>query len=155
MVDPGFDAHNVLTLEMSLADPRFDKTAAVAQLIRNAERRVGNIPGVQALAYTDSLPLDPGANASAFIIEGRPIPKDRQNYGANYRDVSAGYFDVFKIPLLRGRMFTERDDGGAPRVVLINESMAKHFWPRSDPVGERITIDTGPYGKTLRGRLSA
>ncbi|MBV8573923.1 MAG: ABC transporter permease, partial [Acetobacteraceae bacterium] len=143
-VNPGFDAHNVLTLEMSLADPRFDKTAAVAELIRNAERRLENIPGVQALAYTDSLPLDPAGNASAFIIEGRPLPRDRQNYGVDFHDVSTRYFEVFKIPLLRGRMFTERDDGGAPRVVLINESMAKHFWPNGDPVGERITMDMGP-----------
>jgi predicted permease len=146
-VDPGFDAHNVLTLEMSLAEARFDKTLAVAQLIRNAQRRVERIPGVQALAYTDSLPLEPSPNASGFHIEGRPLPKDRQNYGAQFRDVSTRYFEVFRIPLLRGRTFTERDDGGAPGVVLINETMAKRFWPKSDPLGEQITQDLGPAYK--------
>jgi putative ABC transport system permease protein len=146
-VDPGFDAHNVLTLEMSLAEPRFDKTAAVAQLVSNAQLRVESIPGVQALALTDSLPLDPTANGSAFIIEGRPLLKDRIHGAADLRDVSTRYFDVFRIPLLRGRMFTERDGGRAPGVVLINETLAKQFWPKGDPVGERISLDMGPTYK--------
>jgi predicted permease len=146
-VDPGFDAHNVLTLEMSLAEPRFDKTAAVALLVRNAQQRVESLPGVKALALTDSLPLDPSLNGSAFIIEGRPLQKDRYNYAADLRDVSSRYFEVFRIPLLRGRMFTERDDGRAPGVALVNETMAKQFWPKGDPVGERITIDMGPAYK--------
>jgi predicted permease len=146
-VDPGFDAHNVLTLEMSLAEPRFDKTLAVAQLVRNARDRVESIPGVEALSITDSLPLDPSPNASAFIIEGRPLGKDRYHGGTDIRDVSTRYFEVFRIPLLRGRMFTERDDGRAPGVVLINETMAKQFWPKGDAVGERITLDMGPTYK--------
>ena len=146
-VDPGFDAHNVLTMEMSLAEPRFGKTAAVAQLVRNARRRVESIPGVQALALTDSLPLDPSANAAAFIIEGRPHTKNRFEWGADVRDVSPRYFEVFRIPLLRGRMFTERDDGRGLGVVLINETTAKRFWPNSDPLGARITFDMGPVYK--------
>jgi putative ABC transport system permease protein len=142
-VDPGVDAHNVLTIEMSLAGRRFEKTAAVAQLVREAKRRVESIPGVEALAATAiSLPLE-GYVDGPFEVEGRP-PKDGQSrYSAYNCVVSPRYFEVFRIPLLRGRVFTERDDTGAPGVVLINEAAARQFWPKSDPVGERIFVNKG------------
>ena len=142
-VDPGFDRHNVLTLEMSLAEPRFQKTIAIAQLVRDAERRVGSIPGAQALAITSSLPLEPDPWWDPVIVEGRPLTNDQYHGWALVRAVSARYFEVFRIPLRRGRMFTERDDGRAPGVVLINEAMARQFWPKGDPVGERITRNKG------------
>jgi predicted permease len=142
-VDPGFDRHNVLTLEMSLAEPRFNKTLAVAQLVRDAQRRVESIPGIEALAITNSLPLEPSPRYDPVIIEGRPQTSDRYHGWALVRFVSAPYFEVFRIPLRRGRMFTQRDDGRAPGVVLINEAMAKQFWPKGDPVAERITINKG------------
>jgi len=142
-VDPGFDAHNVLTLEMSLAEPRFAKTLATAKLVRDTERRVESIPGVEAIAFTTSLPLDMQSIWDPIVIEGRPLANDRYHGWAASRDVSAHYFEVFRIPLRRGRMFTERDDARAPGVALINEAMARQFWPKSDPVGQRITLDKG------------
>ncbi len=145
LVDPGFDGHNVLSLGMSLAGTRFQKTAAVAQLVREAEQRVESLSGVTALATTSSVPLEPNFFLP-FTIEGRPLANDRYHGGADYRYVSPRYFEVFRIPLRRGRMFTERDDGRAPGVVLINEAMARQFWPKGDPLGERITIgkNVGP-----------
>jgi putative ABC transport system permease protein len=142
-VDPGFDGHNVLTLEMSLAEPRFEKTTAVAQLVRDAERRAESVPGVEALAITDSLPLEPNPWYAPIVIEGRPLTNSRYHGWADVRVVSARYFEVFRIPLRRGRMFTERDDGRAPGIALINEVMAMQLWPNSDPVGERITVNKG------------
>jgi putative ABC transport system permease protein len=141
-VDPGFDAHDVLAMEMSLAETRFAKTTAIADLLRNAEQRVSSIPGVAALATTNTLPLEPWGFLP-FTIEGRPLTDGPYHGGANWRNVSPGYFDVFRIPLRRGRMFTDRDDYRAPGVVLVNEAMAKQFWPHSDPVGERIEIGKG------------
>jgi putative ABC transport system permease protein len=142
-VDPGFDAHNVLTLEMSLAaEPRLATTAAVAQLVRDAERRVESLPGVEALTATISLPLD-GNGFLGFTIEGHPFNGDQQEEVAAYRQVSWRYFEVFRISLLRGRMFTDRDDAKATPVVLINDAMAKQFWPRGDPLDQRITIGKG------------
>jgi len=147
-VDPGFEAHNVLTFEMSLNQARFDQTVAVARLLRDAQRRVEGIPGVEALAATRSLPLDPNPDYAPVIIEGRPPTKDRYQDWAASRDVSAPYFEVFRVPLLRGRLFTERDDERAPRVVVINETMAKAFWPTDSlgraPLGERITLYEEP-----------
>jgi predicted permease len=140
-VNPGFDAHNVLTMEMSLNEARFAKTAAVAQLVRDAQQRVESIPGVETLAATAiSLPLE-GAGFLGFIIEGRPLTSDRIHGGSGLSIVSWHYFEAFKIPLRRGRMLTERDDSSAGPVMLINEAMARQFWPKGDPIGERIRLD--------------
>jgi putative ABC transport system permease protein len=141
-VDPGFDAHNVLTMEMSLNGARFEKAAGVTQLVRDAQRRIESLPGVTAFASTCCLPLE-GGFGLPFEIEGRP-PSDPSNApGAGWRTISPSYFDVFRIPLLRGRLFTDRDDAAAGRVVVINEGLAKQFWPKGDAVGQRILIGKG------------
>jgi predicted permease len=141
-VDPGFDAHNVLTMEMSLTGARFEKAAGVNQLVRDARRRIESLPGVTAFASTCCLPLE-GGFGLPFEIEGRP-PADPNNApGAGWRTISPGYFDVFRIPLLHGRHFTDRDDAAAGRVVVINEGLAKQYWPNGDAVGQRILIGKG------------
>jgi putative ABC transport system permease protein len=142
-VNPGFDAHNVLTMQMSLTGKRFETAAGVNQLVREAERRVGSLPGVISFASTCFLPLE-GGFGLPFTIEGRPLPEGQPFHGGgSWRTVSPRYFEVFRIPLLRGRMFTDRDDGGGAPVVLINEGLAKQFWEKSDAVGQRITIGKG------------
>jgi predicted permease len=130
-------------MEMSLAETRFGKTIAVAQLARDAERRVESLPGVEALAATSSFPLDPQILYTPLIVEGRPLGKDQYHGWPDLRIVSARYFQIFRIPLRQGRMFTERDDGRAPGVVLVNETMARQLWPKGNPVGERITLFKG------------
>jgi putative ABC transport system permease protein len=141
-VNPGFDTHNVLTMEMSLTAARYETTAGVNQLVREAERRVTNLPGVSSLASTCCLPLE-GGFGLPFTIEGRPLTNSPFHGGASWRTVSPRYFEVFRIPLVRGRMFTDRDEVGGAPVVLINESLAKQFWQNSDPIGQRITIGKG------------
>jgi predicted permease len=141
-VDPGFDARNVLTMQMSLTGTRFNKAAGVNQLVREVQRHVESLPGVTALASTCCLPLE-GGFGLPLTIEGRPLTDGPFHGGASWHPVSPRYFQVFKIPLVRGRMFTDRDDGGAVPVVLINEGLAKQFWPNSDAVGQRITIGKG------------
>ena len=144
-VQPGFDRHNILTMNMSLNDSRYQKTAGVALLVHDGIERIESLPGVESAATTCSLPLEPSFGLG-FTIEGRPETDIQNRPGGGWRSVSANYFSVFRIPILRGRSFTERDDAGATPVVLINEAMAKQFWPKGDPVGERITIgkDAGP-----------
>jgi putative ABC transport system permease protein len=144
-VNPGFDAHNVLTLEMSLTGDRFQKTGGVAQLSRDGRERLNAIPGVEASATTCCLPLE-GGFGLPFSIVGRPPAKKGQDPGAGWMNASPGYFSVFKIPILRGRDFTEKDTTAAPGVVLINEAMAKKFWPKEDPVGQQMIIgkEVGP-----------
>lgn len=141
-VDPGFDSHNVLTMQMSLSGDRFKNTSAVDQFVRNARERINTLPGVTASASTCCLPLE-GGFGLPFIVLGRPLGNGPATGGAGWMNVSPGYFDVFKIPILRGRAFTERDDQGAPGVVIINEAMAKSFWPKQDPIGQQIIIGKG------------
>jgi putative ABC transport system permease protein len=141
-VNPGFSTHNVLTMNMSLTGPRFEKTAGVAQMVENARRRVESLPGVAAIGTTCCLPLE-GGFGLPFTIEGRPLTNGPFHGGAGYRTVSPGYFDAFQIPLIRGRTFTIHDDGGAAGVVLVSENMAKQFWPKGDAVGASITIGKG------------
>jgi putative ABC transport system permease protein len=141
-VNPGFSSDKILTMEMSLTGTRFDTSAAVNQLVRDSQRRVESLPGVVAFASTCCLPLE-GGFGLPFIIEGRPLTDGPAHGGAGYRPLSPRYFDVFKIPLLRGRMFTDHDEGGSELVVLINEGMAKKYWQNVNPVGQRITIGKG------------
>jgi putative ABC transport system permease protein len=141
-VNPGFDAHNVLTLEMSLTGDRFQKTAGVAQLSRDGRERLNAIPGVEASASTCCLPLE-GGFGLPFHVVGRPPAKDGQDPGAGWMNASPGYFSAFKIPILRGRDLADSDTAAAPGVVLINQAMAKQFWPKEDPVGQQMIIGKG------------
>ena len=142
-VNPGFDPRNVLTLEMSLTGDQFKKTAGVAQVAYDGRERVNAIPGVEVSAFTCCLPLEGGYGLPFNIIGRAPDGKSPWNGGAGWLSVSPGYFSVFRIPILRGRDFTEQDTGSAPGVVLINETMKKKYWPKGDPVGQQLLIGKG------------
>jgi putative ABC transport system permease protein len=142
-VDPGFDPHHVLTAEMSLTGPRFEKTAGVVQMVREAQQRVGSVPGVVAVSASIAFPLV-GQPNFPFNIIGRPLTGKSPWTGlADWDSVSPEFFKVFRIPLLRGRMFTDRDDASAPQVVIIDEAMARKYWPESNPLGKQILIGKG------------
>ncbi len=141
-VNPGFDAHNVLIMDMSLTGARFEKSVAVAQVAREAQRRIENMPGVEAVSTTCCLPLEGGLGLP-FHIEGRAASDAQNPPGASWGTISPHYFEAFHIPLLRGRLFTDNDDASAERVVVINEALAKQYWPNENPVGQRITIGAG------------
>jgi predicted permease len=140
-VDPGFDTKHVLTMRMSLSGPRFQKTAAVAQVVRDGLERLRAVPGVEEASATCCVPLE-GGYGLPFRIVGRPAEGPFHGGGA-WRTVSPGYFEVFKIPVKRGRPFNDRDDRRAPAVVIINEAMAQKFWPKSDPLNDRLVIGRG------------
>jgi putative ABC transport system permease protein len=142
-VDPGFDARNVLTMRMSFTGPRFEKSESVEQVIRDGVERLRNVPGVVAASATCCVPLE-GGYGLPFTIVGRPAPAQGPYHGGGqWMTASPGYFDVFKIPVKRGRAFTDRDNSVGPRVVVINEAMAKQYWPARDPVGEQLVIGRG------------
>jgi predicted permease len=140
-VNPGFVPHNVLTMQMSLTAPQYLKTAGVDQIVRAGVERVRAVPGVERVATSCCLPLD-GGFGLGFVIVGRPL-EGPEHGGGGWVPVSPGYFDVFKIPLLRGRDFTNRDAGGAGGVVIINQAMARQFWPQGDPLSDQLTIGRG------------
>ena len=139
-VNPGFDARNILTMRMSLTGPQFAKPAGVTQLVHEGVRRIQGLPGVEVAGTSCCVPLT-GGFGLPFQIPGRPSGPTAQG-GAGWTMVSAGYFETFKIPVLRGRSYREQDDGGPP-VVIINEELAKKFWPKGDPLNDRMVIGHG------------
>jgi predicted permease len=144
-VDPGFDTQNVLTLRMSLKGARFERAEAVEQLVRNGVERLQSVPGVVVASATCCVPLR-GGYGLPFRIIGRPLPSDAQgpfHGGGGWMTVSPGYFEVFKIPVKRGRTFNVRDTAASTPVVIINEAMAKQFWPKGDPLNDRLLIGKG------------
>ncbi len=141
-VDPGFTTHNVLTMTMSVSGDRFQTTAPVAQLVREGQDRVQALPGVVAAGVSNCLPLASGFGM-VFDILGRPKGNTPFTGGAGFFSISSGYFLSLEIPLLRGRVFTERDDASAPGVVVISQAMARQYWPKGDPLKDRIQIGAG------------
>jgi predicted permease len=129
-------------MRMSLSGARFEKTSAVAQVIREGTERVNTLPGVEVAGAACCVPLQGGLGLP-FTIEGRSLTQGPFHGGGGFMPISATYFSAFRIPVLRGRAFTDRDDGGAPGVVIINQTMAKQFWPDGDPLMDRITIAKG------------
>jgi predicted permease len=144
-VDPGFDTHNVLTMRMSLKGAKFDRSDAVEQLVHNGVDRLKAIPGVVDASATCCVPLQ-GGYGLPFRILGRPLASDSQgpfHGGAGWSTVSPGYFEVFNIPVKRGRTFNDRDTAASTKVVIINEAMAKQYWPKQDPLSDKLLIGKG------------
>ena len=142
-VDAGFNPDRVLAFETSLAGIKYSKTEQVELMTREAVRRIETVPGVVAAAIVPFLPLE-GGFGLGFDIPGRPLPPGQQSTGgAGWMYVSEQYFRALEIPLRRGRLFTERDTKNSPPVVIVNEAFAKKYWPKGNPIGERIEIGKG------------
>jgi predicted permease len=142
-VNPGFDTTNVLTMRMSLAGQKYLRSAAVEQVVRDGVDRLRAIPGVEMASAACCIPLD-GGYGLPFLVVGRPLDAgSRFHGGGGWIHVSPGYFELFKIPAVRGRTFTDRDGAGGPPVALVNQAMARQFWPKGDPLNDRILIGKG------------
>jgi predicted permease len=142
-VAPGFDPHNVLTMNMSFTGDRFSTSAAVDQAVRDGIDRVRTVPGVQLVSATCCVPLQ-GGFGLPFKIVGRPLEDNSPFHGGGSWMTSwPGYFEVFKIPVISGRTFKETDNASAPPVVIINEAMAKQYWKTGNPLNDRLVIGKG------------
>ncbi|MFN7921677.1 MAG: ABC transporter permease [Bryobacteraceae bacterium] len=142
-VKPGYDAHNVLTMRMSLAGPRYEKSAALEQLVRSGLERLNRIPGVEMASASCCIPLE-GGYGLPFRIMGRALEGNAPYHGGGgWQTPSPGFFEVFKIPVIQGRTFTDRDSSTGPPVVIINQAMAKQYWPKGDPLQDQILIGKG------------
>jgi len=141
-VNTGFDAHNVLTMEMSLNGDKFSKTAVVAQLSRDGRERLNRIPGVESSTFSCCLPVQ-GQFGLPFAIIGRPVDPSKGQQGAGWMHASADYYKTFKIPVKRGREFNVSDTASSPHVVIINDAFAKQFFPNENPVGQQIAVAKG------------
>ncbi len=143
-VHPGFDPHNVITLQTSLSGGRYDSTEKVANMIRQVTDHIEALPGVRGAAATVTVPVDSVGLDLPLNIEGRPPAKgDLYNGDELWRCGSPHYFSALSVPLLKGRVFDQRDTGHSARVAIVNEMFAKKYWPKGDPIGQRITIAKG------------
>jgi predicted permease len=139
-VSLGFDPSNLLTMQISLAGPAYSNPNKLDLLARNFAERAERIPGVESAALANSLPLW-GHQDMIFDIPGRPPLKDfKFTADVQWRFVSAHYFDVLKIPLLSGRLLQEKEPSST---VIINQALARKYWPNANPVGQTIYVGPG------------
>jgi putative ABC transport system permease protein len=138
-VDPGFDPRNVLTMEVSLPVAKYPRGKPVADFYAEMLRRVQSLPGVETAALTSILPLSGTNSDSSFAIEGRDPAQEKVYPDEEIRSVTADYFKVLRVPLVRGRFFDARETADAPLALIINQAFAKKWFPNQDAVGKRIT----------------
>ena len=142
-VNPGFDSHNVLTMTTSMAGGNYGTTAKVANFVRQVERRIESLPGVEAATASLSVPTFCCIDLPLQIPDKPPAKGDQYNGGEQWRAISRDYFRVFRIPVLRGRSFNETDVENSARVVIINQAMVRKYWKKEDPLGKVIVIGKG------------
>ena len=141
--DPGYRIDHVLTMGF---DPRLAQydLDATRGFYRRLLERVRALPGVRGAAIGQHIPLGVSSSATDISIPGYDPGPNQQSISIGSTIVGDGYFDVLGIPLLRGRAFTARDTAAAPPVVIVNEAMAKKYWPNRDALGATITIQSSP-----------
>lgn len=142
-VDPGFTPEHATVLRLALPAKKYAKPEQQVAFADSLVTSLGSLPGVHAVGLTQSMPLI-GDYVLGFNIDGRPRPSDADLPSTNYYAVTPGYFPAMGIRLVRGRLFNAHDDARAPRVVLINETLARQHFPHEDPIGKRINITNGP-----------
>ena len=135
---PGFDAHNLLTMKIALPPARYAREAQTA-FYDKLVTEVGTVPGVRAAAVASALPANP-VRFSPALPEGQPPVPVAERPIFSLEMISPGYAGAMRIPLLAGREFTRRDDAHAPLTVLVNESLARRYWPEQNPLGKHITL---------------
>jgi putative ABC transport system permease protein len=140
-VDPGLDPQNVLTMDIRLLRGKYQPSQQVA-FFRQLLERLRALPGVHSAGAVYPLPLSGMEEGTGFGIEGQPPPAPGERRNAGPRWVSPDYFKTLKIQLLKGRVFTEGDGGDSPPVLIINEAMARQYWPNEDPVGRRVSFNS-------------
>jgi predicted permease len=144
-IDPGFDARNVVTAMFDRTPGGYDSTGALWRFERQVLDRLRALPEVESAAATSVTPLAGQWNLPV-TVEGRP---DATEGAVQWRAISPAYFQTMHIPLVRGRPFTRADDAGAPDVAIITQSMARHYWPGGDAIGQRILLGV------FKGKVSA
>jgi len=138
-VDPGFNPERVLTATIDLPGARYSTGRKASSFYRELIGRLAALPGVQGAAATSDLPWTGYDENTSFGIEGRQFSDDEYP-SAQYHFATPDYFRTLGIPLLEGRFFSEADDADAPRVIVINKSMADRYWPDADAVGKRVRL---------------
>ncbi|HJT30397.1 MAG TPA: ABC transporter permease [Pyrinomonadaceae bacterium] len=144
-VDPGFDATNVVSMNLALPTSKY-RQQQVNIFYDQLIERVKNLPGVKSVAGVDFLPLGSGNASSRFVIEGAPVVALADRPYAGIRLITPDYFQTMSIPQLKGRSFTEQDRENTPNVIIVNDALASRYWPNQDAVGKRLAISQEESG---------
>ena len=139
-VDPGFNADGVLTASISLPRSRYDDDTKLRGFTNEALRRLRALPGVSAAGATNTIPFGGNNNDSVILAEGYQMKPGESLISPSQVHVTPGYFNAMSVKLSRGRFFDERDHGTAPRAVIVDEKLARRFWPNQDPIGHRMYL---------------
>jgi putative ABC transport system permease protein len=142
-VDPGFAVAPALTFQLSLPESRYGEEAQMISFFDQLMPRLRSLPGVQEAGATVGLPMSGLSFVLTFEVAGRPPLPPSQQPAMQIRVATPEYFKALGIPLVRGRLFDERDREGAPAAALLTEAAAKQFFPGEDPIGKRITLGWG------------
>ena len=137
-VQPGFAPQNILSLRLGVSGPAYSEEIQRVNFYQRLWERIRRLPGVEAAGGVSVLPLAGGIGWGGITIEGYDAASGQNMIQADQRIASVGYFETMKIPLLRGRFFTEQDRKEAEQVVVIDENMARTYWPDADPLGKRM-----------------
>jgi putative ABC transport system permease protein len=137
-VNPGFQPHGVMTAGLSLPETHYDKPEKQLAFFRSVLDRLAGTPGVTAAGAGFPLPFTGSNSSASFSIEGLTVPPGNPGPWGNIRYVTPGYFTALGIPLLKGRLFTDDDRTGSQPVALIDENLARQYWPNQDPIGKQI-----------------
>ena len=147
----GFDSSNVFTLQFRLPQSKYAKPEDIARFFKSAIERVRAVPGVQSAALVRAVPFSGNGGLTGYAVEGKPAPDPAQLPQARFHLVTPDYFKTMRIPLLKGRDFTDRDDLQAPLASVINETFAKREWPGEDPIGKQFTTPNTQGPMTVIG----
>ncbi len=142
-IDPGFDQHNVLTMNVEVNKKLFASATEESQFFDQVLSRIRALPGVESAGAIDNLPLNGGSN-QPVAIEGHPVVALSEQPEVSVRVVTSGYFSAMRIPLLQGRAITDDDRAASASVVVISQSMAKQFWPNGDAIGHHLKLSFFP-----------
>jgi putative ABC transport system permease protein len=142
-IDPGFDQHNVLTMNVEVNKKLFASATEESQFFDQVLSRIRTLPGVESAGAIDDLPLNGGSN-QPVAVEGRPVVALSEQPEVSVRVVTSGYFSAMRIPLLQGRTITDDDRAASAPVVVISQSMAKQFWPDGDAIGHHLKLSFFP-----------
>jgi putative ABC transport system permease protein len=139
-VESGFDATRVFKAWMFLPEKQYQTSRQQAQFIRQAVERLQALPEVEAAAASTALPLY-GNDSGYFQVDGRPPQPNDERIDAEHPKITPDYFRVMGIRLLQGRAFTWADDGNSPEVAIVNEEMARRYWPGEGAIGKRVSVN--------------
>ncbi len=143
-VNPGFDAHNVLTMSLAISPVKYKDAGAANRFLQQSLEQVRALPGVEAAGMVDNLPLTDNSDRWPIAIEGRPAQSLADQPEVEADVITPGYFRAMRIPQISGRYLNDADSADAPRAAVISEAMARHFWPNENPIGRHLTTGFFP-----------